>query len=90
MHIPYLPDYWQIRLKQYALGISKGKFNTLGATAFPNQTLIVKFEDGSICSFNNAFYLEDRDKNEICILTEHCGYFIVFTNGIIIEIKPIQ
>ena len=42
----------------------------------------ILFEDRSSMHFENATMLEDEEFEELCILTEHSGYYIVSTRGL--------
>ncbi|EHH1111314.1 hypothetical protein [Vibrio parahaemolyticus] len=40
------------------------------------------FEDESYCKFNHAFALENPDKGQVAIFTEHCGYHVLSNVGV--------
>ncbi|RFD35300.1 hypothetical protein, partial [Vibrio parahaemolyticus] len=42
----------------------------------------VVFEDESYCRFNHAFALENPDKGQVAIFTEHCGYHVFSNVGV--------
>jgi hypothetical protein len=70
-----LPERWAGKLKAYLreeLGVNR---ETLSAEDF-HYSLKINFEDGSYAFFGYAFYLLDRDLNEVAVFTEHCGYHI--------------
>ena len=47
----------------------------LMSSDFSNQTVTLRFEDGSTASFRRAFFLTDEARPGIvAIFTEHCGY----------------
>jgi hypothetical protein len=70
-----LPQHWKDWIKSYALKVSKGKYENLGAGTFKRNVKII-FPDDSYCSFNGAFFVEDEEKNELLVVTEHCGYHV--------------
>lgn len=59
-----LPEHWREWLRV------KGR---LGAGDFPLAGVRLRFEDGSEVSFRYAFFVEDRERNELAVFTEHCG-----------------
>lgn len=81
-----LPENWKNTLKEYALAISNGKYDSLGATAFPHQKIRIDFEDDSFAVFRYAFYLKDEKEDEIAVFTEHCGYHIFNASGTSVNI----
>lgn len=46
----------------------------------------LNFEDGSYALFKYAFYLVDKESNEIAVFTEHCGYHIFPLSGTTIKL----
>ena len=84
--LDYLPEYWQQRVRQLALQQSGGKYDTLGASAFSNQHVIITFPDGSSAHFRHAFYLREEARNEVLVLTEHCGYHVFPLEGLVLEV----
>ena len=71
----YLPDHWQKWVKEYSLKKTNGKFDRLSAYDFPTNVTLI-FPDGSNAHFTGAFYVEDHERNELAVFTEHCGYHI--------------
>lgn len=69
----HVPDRWQARLDEHIRESTAGKHKHLGASDFAHHVAIW-FQDGSHAMFRHAFYLIDRDLNEVAIFTEHCGY----------------
>ena len=84
--LQYLPEHWKQRVRELALQQSEGRFQSLGATAFTNQTVGVRFPDGSDARFRNAFFLIDKTSEEALVLTEHCGYHIFPLEELQIEV----
>ncbi len=81
-----LPEKWQDKLKEYALTISNGKYDSLGANAFPKQKIRIEFEDKSFAVFRYAFYLLNEKEDEIAVFTEHCGYHIFYASGTVVKV----
>ena len=69
----YLPPHWKA-------WIAKHRSGQLQASDF-TRTVLINFEDGSQAWFNNAFCVEDKKHKELCIFTEHCGYFVISSRG---------
>ena len=70
-----LPQRWEEKLKMYLRGELGVNRENLSAEDFHHSLKIV-FPDGSFAFFADAFYLLDRDLNEVAVFTEHCGYHI--------------
>jgi len=86
-----LPERWRARVIDHAKNLSGGKYQSLGASAFRNQSVRLRFSDGSAAEFRYAFYFEDHESEEVAVLTEHCGYHIfpmVDTTVEVIEMQP--
>ncbi|MGL4608192.1 MAG: hypothetical protein ACRCYY_00690 [Trueperaceae bacterium] len=47
----------------------------LGSLHFPQQTLEVRFQDGSFMRLRYAFFVVSKDGKDVAVFTEHCGYF---------------
>ncbi len=75
-----LPERWKKKLSEYVLSRSGGKYSLPGAGYF-NQTLIIRFPDGSFIMFTSAFALEAEEWGQIGVFTEHCGYHLFPFNG---------
>lgn len=69
-----LPQRWKDRLENHLKKIGS-KYKELSASDFRND-LRFEFGDGSNALFFHAFYLTDKELNEIAVFTEHCGYHI--------------
>lgn len=76
-----LPERWANKLREYLRDELRSERDTLSAADFNQQSIRINFEDGSSAFFNYAFYLLDRDLNEIAIFTEHCGYHVFSLGG---------
>ena len=48
----------------------------MGAGEFPFEGVRLRFDDGSEASFKYAFFVEDRERKELAVFTEHCGYHV--------------
>jgi hypothetical protein len=80
-----LTDRWANKLKSYIhehLGVDR---QGLSATDF-RHSLKINFEDGSFALFQHAFYILDRENNEVGVFTEHCGYHIFPLAGTELEL----
>lgn len=75
-----LPERWASKLKTYLREELRVNRNNLSAEDFRNS-LKISFEDNSYAFFEFAFYLIDRDLNEVAVFTEHCGYHIFPLSG---------
>jgi hypothetical protein len=72
-----LPEPWAKKLKAHLRDEFGADRDHLSATDFSiNQNLKINFEDGSSAFFRYAFYLLDRELDEVAVFTEHCGYHI--------------
>jgi hypothetical protein len=69
----YLPPHWVGWLE---------KRNGLSATDFHNGVVKLIFEDDSFAVFDYAFCVEDKDRAELAVFTEHCGYHVFSTRGL--------
>lgn len=67
---------------------SRGRGRRLGASDFPHATVQLTFEDGSEASFRYAFFVEDRERDELAVFTEHCGYHVFSLHGLQFESTP--
>ena len=79
-----LPNRWAENLKSH-LREKGSDYDQLSATDF-RDSLMLRFEDGSLAFFTWAFYLLDHDNNEIGVFTEHCGYHIFPRLGTKVEL----
>jgi hypothetical protein len=70
-----LPTHWQMLITDK---------NWFHLSQF-NSSVMVHFEDGSHCYFRYAFAVEDKDRKELAVFTEHCGYYIFSTRGLEFE-----
>jgi hypothetical protein len=61
-----LPEYWKQRI---------AKENWFELSQFSNSIMIF-LEDGGSCYFNNAFIVEDKERRELAVFTEHSGYYV--------------
>jgi len=73
-----LPGHWREWVEARAAQSGRGGHQRLGAADFPNATVRLKFEDSSEASFRHAFFVEDRERNELAVFTEHCGYHVFY------------
>lgn len=72
----HLPEHWQKWVENHP-DLSQGR-----CTPEFNGTVTLEWEDGSAAFFRYAFLVEDKDRKEILVLTEHCGYHVFRTPGL--------
>ena len=80
----YLPEHWNNWIKEFSLAQSDGKYEKLGAGVFRGNIRLI-FDDGSNAFFDGAFHVEDEERQEIAVFTEHCGYHIFRASGLRVE-----
>jgi hypothetical protein len=49
--------------------------NRLSDTDFPNESLELRFYDGSYAILNKAFFLFNIERRMVAVFARHCGYF---------------
>ena len=76
MNQDQLPQHWQD-------WIAKNKENGRLSCSDFKDTVELVFEDGSSANFNYAFAVEDKERNELAVFTEHCGYHVFCLSGTI-------
>ena len=82
-----LPDRWVERLHAHLREKHGGERSGLSAADFSaRQSLKIIFQDGSFAFFRYAFYLLDRELNEVAVFTEHCGYHVFPLYGTRLEL----
>ncbi len=81
-----LPERWAEKLKAHLRDELGADRDYLSATDFSGQSLKINFQDGSSAFFRYAFYLLDREFNEVAVFTEHCGYHIFPLYGTHLEL----
>ena len=69
----HVPERWQSKLDEYVRANTSGQHRDLTAVNF-RHNVHLQMPDGSSAFFRHAFYLIDRDLNEIAVFTDHCGY----------------
>ncbi|MFO0892700.1 MAG: hypothetical protein U0790_26600 [Isosphaeraceae bacterium] len=78
---PTVPEAWKPRLRQYLRERCGVDRECLSAGDFPpDQSVLVRFPDGSHAHFRFAFAIADEAAGEVAVFTEHCGYH-VFPSG---------
>jgi len=70
-----VPERWQQQFDTFLDENISGEHRDLGSFNF-RHSVFIRFPDGSHVMFRYAFYLIDRNLNEIAVFTEHCGYHI--------------
>jgi hypothetical protein len=81
-----LPERWAKKLKAHLSDELGADRDHLSAMDFSSQSLKINFQDGSSAFFRYAFYLLDRELNEVAVFTEHCGYHIFPLYGTHLEL----
>jgi hypothetical protein len=71
----YLPNHWNQWIEKFALDRSDGKYTDLNDSDFAKD-LKLRFVDDSVVSFVGAFAVKNKQKEEIAVFTEHCGYHV--------------
>ena len=62
-----LPEHWRQWLKERG---------GLSVRDFGNQKVSFRFVDGSVATFESAFFVVDEKREELAVFTEHCGYHV--------------
>lgn len=76
-----VPEAWKPRLRQYLRERYDEGRERLSASDFPpDQSVRIRFPDGSHALFQSAFAIADEAAGEVAVFTEHCGYH-VFPSG---------
>ncbi len=75
--INVVPDDWKLLVRQHVLNTCGEDRDYLSARDFPiQQSVHLKFDDGSHATFRYAFAVEDKARNLLLVVTEHCGYHV--------------
>lgn len=83
-----LPERWKGKLISYLQSMGVRDRKTLSAyDFFPNQKIILKFEDESYAEFRFALLINAPEFNEVGIFTEHCGYHVFSLGGTYVQIQ---
>jgi hypothetical protein len=85
------PKDWFVRLPAHWQEVLRNEFpahgGIPGAEDFGASGVQLRFEDGSTAKFEYAFFIVDDCKEELLLITEHCGYHVFSTRGL--EVKHI-
>jgi hypothetical protein len=72
-----VPDDWKPRLRAYLRQRHGENRERLSASDFTSQqSIIIRFPDGSQVLFRHAFAIRDEAAQEVAVFTEHCGYHV--------------
>ena len=72
-----VPEAWRTRLRQHLRERGSEDRDRLSAGDFPSdQSIVIRFPDGSHVLFRYAFALTDPTSGEVAVFTEHCGYHV--------------
>ncbi len=68
-----VPEVWRSHIRKHLREdrdrLSAGDFRS-------DQSVIIRFPDGSHVLFRYAFALKDELAGEVAVFTEHCGYHV--------------
>ncbi len=70
-----VPEEWRDQLRSFVREHFDEDRDNLTATDF-RHAVWLRFPDGSLVLFKYALYLISRDRNQIAVFTEHCGYHV--------------
>lgn len=85
-----LPEHWKNRVAELARELSDGRYERLGAEAFKQEAVRVRFPDGSSALFLYAFALTDEERRELAVFTEHCGYHVFPLEDTTVDTHPLD
>ena len=72
-----VPDEWKARLRAHIRATRGEDRDRLSAYDFsPEQSVRLRFEDGSFADFRYAFAVPDEAGKCCMVFTEHCGYHV--------------
>jgi hypothetical protein len=83
-----LPAHWREWVEARAAQAG-GAHHRLSAGDFPTTSVRLTFEDGSRATFRHAFSIEDCQRGELALFTEHCGYH-VFRASAVSEVSTVD
>ena len=78
-HDRYLPPHWKAWLRAYRPE-SDGRLSVYDFKI--DQSVRLRFEDGSTAQFEYAFCALDEKQGELAVFTEHCGYHVFRAAGL--------
>lgn len=68
-----VPEAWKLQIRKHLREdrdrLSAGDFRS-------DQSITIRFPDGSFVLFRHAFALQDELGREVAVFTEHCGYHV--------------
>jgi hypothetical protein len=74
---PVVPEAWKPRLHEYLRERRGEEHARLSASDLPpDQSVLIRFPDGSHALFRYAFAIADESAGEVAVFTEHCGYHV--------------
>lgn len=86
---PVVPEAWKPQLRQQLRARWGEDRDYLSAGDFSaNQSVTIRFPDGSHVLFRYAFAIEDVAAGEIAVFTEHCGYHVFPLGDAEVEVLP--
>lgn len=81
----HLPDFWRDWIRAQALARSGGDREHLDAGFFGSHTATLRFDDGSVAAFHYARPVKCSAREELLLITEHCGYLLFPNRGVDLE-----
>ena len=82
----FIPDNWKEKVRLHILqNRGENRSHLLAHDFLCNQSVHLAFEDGSYAMFHYAFYMMDKEAQEVAIFTEHCGYHFLSSRGLKIQ-----
>ena len=83
--VPTVPTEWQDSLKVFIRQHAGEERDHLIASDF-QQDVLLRFPDGSTLFFKFGLYLISKDRTQIAVFTEHCGYHVFPFHGVDVEL----
>ena len=82
-----IPARWMDAVRAHVRAASGEERDHLTAFDFSaNQSVHLRFEDGSHAFFRYAFCLRDEKAREVAVFTEHCGYHFFSSEALEVEV----
>jgi hypothetical protein len=76
----HIPENWKAKLREYTKKFFDEERDYLTSMDFKiDESVYLEFPDESKMFFRFAFYIHDKENEEIAIFTEHCGYYFFKT-----------
>lgn len=73
---PTLPEHWKATIREHVQRTRGEDWDSLSVYDFrSDQHVHIRFPDGSYAFYRYAFFIVNREAQEVGVFTEHCGYF---------------